>query len=296
MSRKRLLLQTIFGVAVSAGAVGCGGNGPDTSGANDIEVREIAPMVRAACPSGDEEKLVDANRDGRANIRQVFQDGKELCVEIDLNLDGRIDVTRIFDDAGNLELEQHDFDFDGRLDQQAFYADGKMVRKELDTDFDNMIDTWLWCDGAAILRLERDRHHTGRVDTWETYKNGRLASINYDNNNDGRIERWETYRRGRLTEVRFDGDLDGKPDETQKQDFGDAGGELILEAVSCNGDPLPKLAEAAQAKPRSDPQAPPKKAKIVPADEASDDEAIQQRVDDANARPDTEQEEEEEDS
>jgi len=290
MSRKSLTIQMVSALLM-ASAVGCGGNGPDAENAGDVEVREVEPLVRLACPSGDDEKLIDANRDGRANIRQVYDDGNEICTEIDMNFDGRIDVTRLFDDAGKVELEQHDFDFDGRLDQQAFYAEGKMVRKELDTDFDNMVDTWLWCSGAAVQRLERDRHHNGQVDTWEAYDKGRLAGINYDNNNDGKVERWETYRRGRLTQVRFDGDLDGKPDETQKQSFAESGGDLILEAVSCDGDPLPKLAEASEAQKRPDPNAKPKKAKIVPADEASDDEAIQQRIDDANAAPAEEEEE-----
>lgn len=285
MSRKSPLSQTVTALLGILGAtffVACGGSGPDAEDASDVEVREIEPMVRIACPSGDDEKLIDANRDGRANIRQVYEDGRELCVEIDMNFDGRIDVTRLFDGSGKIELEQHDFDFDGRLDQQAFYAEGKMVRKELDTDFDNMIDTWLWCSGAAVDRLERDRHHTGQVDTWEAYEKGRLAGINYDNNNDGKIERWETYRRGRLTEVRFDGDLDGKPDETQKQSFAAMGGELILEAVSCDGDPLPQIAEAADAKKRPDAKAESKKP-IVPADEASDDEEAQDRINEANA-------------
>ena len=220
----------------------CGGaQVADPQNAQDV-AREVEPLTRQSC-DGDQEKLVDANGDGRANIRHVFDGGKEVCAEIDMNFDGRADVTRIFDDSGQIAREQHDFDFDGRVDQDALYAGGKLTEKHLDTNFDKLVDTWVWCDGAYITRLERDRHHTGRVDTWEKYQNGMLVAVSYDDNNDGRVERWENYRAGKLDEIILDGDLDGKPDTTEKH----KGDPTPLEPVSCDGSRLPEIDRSAAA-------------------------------------------------
>ena len=229
------LLKLYMLLACLAG-VACGG-GPEAKNANDVP-REVFPLRRRLC-EGDDEKLVDVNGDGRANLRHVYRDGKETCAEIDMNLDGRIDVTRVFDDGGQMVLEQHDFDFDGRLDQQVIYEAGAVVRKEVDTNFDKMVDTWIWCDGSFVKHLERDRRHTGFVDTWEDYESGNLVAIRYDANNDGEVERWEQFRQGHLYQIQLDEDLDGKPDAPITADV-DLGGPAV-EAVSCDGNPIPQI-------------------------------------------------------
>jgi hypothetical protein len=238
------------------GAGACGGAKPtDVKDPSDL-ARPIEPMVRDTC-DGPNERMVDVNGDGRANIRHVSDGPRELCAEIDLNFDGRVDITRMFGEDGKIAREQHDFDFDGRLDQMSFYEGGVLVRKQLDTNFDSMSDTWVWCTGPMIARLERDRHHSGRVDTWEQYQSGLLSAVHYDHNNDGRPDRWETYKGGLLTEIANDMDLDGKPDRAEKVESAGAG--QALEPVSCNGLPLPKDAEdkAPPTKSLEDTKAPP---------------------------------------
>ena len=219
---------------------GCGGSElPDAASADDVVAREVYEIRRRVC-QGERNALADTDQDGRANVRTAFIGEQRACEELDLNMDGRVDVTRLYNEQGQLWLEQHDFDFDGRLDQQAVYEGGKLVRKELDTNFDKVVDTWVWCEGPLIARLERDRHHTGRVDTWETYERGRLASVVYDDNNDGNVERWETYKDGLLATVAVDTDLNGQPDTPEPKAILDAGGPSV-DPVSCDGSPLPHI-------------------------------------------------------
>ena len=265
-------LRILLVISWYFGSVGCGGSEPESKTANDVP-REVFPLRRRVC-EGDDEKLEDVNGDGRANLRHVYRDGKEACAEIDMNLDGRIDVTRLFDDNGQMVMEQHDFDFDGRLDQQVFYEAGAMIRKEVDTNFDKLVDTWIWCDGSFVKHLERDRKHTGFVDTWEDYVSGNLVAIRYDANNDGKPERWEQYRAGHLYQVQLDANLDGQPDDPIPQD-GDVGGPAV-EAVSCDGNPIPQIdsPSAQPAKALSD-QSKSSTASQIAEDEAAAEKASQ---------------------
>ncbi|MDH5671153.1 MAG: hypothetical protein OEZ06_03330 [Myxococcales bacterium] len=223
---------------------GCGGSKQEGQG-EEVAAREIKPLRSQRCEDGDSEELLDASGDGYANVRHVVENGRRRCTEIDLNLDKRVDVTRKLDESGNIVFEQHDFDFDGRLDQQVFFEGGRIARREIDTNFDRMVDTWVWCEGSLVAKLERDRRHTGRVDTWEEYQSGLLASARYDDNNDGKPERWETYRAGRLSEIAYDTNNDGKPERRDEIDAADA--DSPLEPVSCDGGKLPEQASARAA-------------------------------------------------
>jgi hypothetical protein len=263
------LLSFVISMGLSVAACG-GSTGKDVKDPSD-EARAVEPMVRDEC-EGPSEKMVDVNGDGRANIRHVFDGPRELCAEVDLNFDGRVDITRIYGDDGKLAREQHDFDFDGRLDQMAFYEAGVLVRKQLDTNFDSLSDTWVWCSGPMIARLERDRRHSGQVDTWEEYQSGRLSAVRYDHNNDGKVDRWETYKDGLLTEYSGDMDLDGKPDHPEKVESAGAG--QALEPVSCNGLPLPGAEEekpATQALDQTKAAPPPPPIQDAPFIEAKPD-------------------------
>jgi len=240
-----------FATIVVLGQTACGGAGLPKSGVGaPLVARESYAIGRHVC-DGTGEKLVDADRDGFANLRTVdVEDGQGTCAELDLNMDGRIDVTRVFDAQGRPTLEQQDFDYDGQVDQQVRYRDGILAAKELDTNFDGRVDTWMWCEGPRVVRLERDRHHTGRVDIWEIFAHGELASAVYDNNNDGRAERWETYRDGHLVGVHVDGDQDGRPDGRHPRKVEPAGPGF--EAIRCIGDTAaPQQAQVGPSRPRA---------------------------------------------
>ncbi|MFW6051893.1 MAG: hypothetical protein ACODAU_12005 [Myxococcota bacterium] len=182
--------------------------------------------------SGGEVQSTDVNNDGAPDIHHVVVDGRRKCTEIDLNYDGRTDIVRFYDGDGETPVrEEHDFDFDGKLDQIAFFEAGDLVRKELDTNFDSRIDTWLWCEGGRVKRAERDRRNTGEADTWEVYEKGVLTQAAYDENNDGQPEKWEMFDAGRLAEIRYDTDYDGEADRKEQVSSDEAG--PAVEPLTC---------------------------------------------------------------
>jgi hypothetical protein len=197
---------------------------------------EPQPITRKPCNDGTPQ-TVDVNNDGRPDITHRVDGGKRVCSEVDLNFDGRADLGRFYDkDGKTIGFEQHDYDFDGKVDDSVFYKAGQVERKELDTNFDGLVDTWLWCKGPLVANAERARRKPGRVDTWETYENGALAEVKYDENNDGVVEKWDTYKNGALFQTKFDTNMDGKPDRT---DDAEADSDDTDERVSCDGSKLP---------------------------------------------------------
>jgi hypothetical protein len=212
-----------------SGKAGAGANGePDRS--------KPVPLERRKCDGGTD-KVVDVNNDKRPDIRHVLVDGKRSCSEIDMNFDGMVDVIRFYEkDGTTIAFEQHDYDFDGRVDEQSLMTAGAIERRELDTNFDGLVDTWMWCKGPYVERAERSRRKPGRVDTWETYSNGLMAEIKYDENNDGQPEKWEVFQAGSLSETRYDTNADGSADQTEPT-AGEQGNKD--KPVSCDGTPFP---------------------------------------------------------
>lgn len=213
-----------------------------SDGTTTAEERRTAPQPIAAkdCKGGDPQ-TVDINNDGKPDITHRLDGKKRLCSVMDLNFDGRTDLLRFFaEDGSSLALEQHDYDFDGRIDDQIFFKAGKVTHKELDTNFDGLIDTWLWCKGPLVEKAERARRKPGRVDTWESYNSGLLAEIQYDENADGRVEKWERFEDGSLVEVKVDTTSDGKPDRTDPA--GEASSDQRDKPISCDGSQLPDMA------------------------------------------------------
>ena len=230
-------------IFVACGAFGaCRHKGADGTTADESRRNEPQPITRKEC-SGGSAQTVDVNNDGRTDITHHLQGAKRTCSEVDLNFDGRPDLVRFYDaDGTSVSFEQHDFDFDGKIDDNDYFVAGKLQRKELDTNFDGLIDTWLWCQGPLVQKAERARRKPGRIDTLESYQNGLLTEVQYDENNDGKIEKWDVYRMGVLHETRTDTNDDGKPDRT---DASEANSEQVDERVSCDGTPLPPVPVAA---------------------------------------------------
>jgi hypothetical protein len=222
------------------GALALGACGPKASdGTTTAEERRTAPQPIAAmdCKGGSEQH-VDVNNDGKPDITHRASGNKRLCSVMDLNFDGRTDLLRFYaDDGVAVKVEQHDYDFDGHIDDQVFFKAGAVSHKELDTNFDGLIDTWMWCKGPLVEKAERARRKPGRVDTWELYAEGLLSEIQYDENGDGRVEKWELFNGGALTEVRIDSTGDGKPDRTEPAG---SGGEQKDKQVSCDGSSIPE--------------------------------------------------------
>ena len=67
--------------------------------------------------------LLDLDQDGRADERDLYQDGRRARVEIDTNADGRPDVVQtLAADGESVARQDEDSDYDGRMDR-SFVGD-----------------------------------------------------------------------------------------------------------------------------------------------------------------------------
>ena len=183
-----LLLAVPLGVGLTA-AVGCSGD--KESGVANAKMpggSRSESIAHEACDeAGNRVESLDANGDGKADIKRVYdKSGHELCRIADLNHDGKPDMYEYYDASGQLRRRESDFDDSGVVDLIEFYEGGKLVRKELDTTGQHRIDTWDYFDPATGKRTkrERDTSNDGRVDQWWTY-DGDKITIQMDKNGDG---------------------------------------------------------------------------------------------------------------
>ncbi|HEX7665113.1 MAG TPA: hypothetical protein VF407_11395 [Polyangiaceae bacterium] len=148
--------------------------------------------------SGNKVDVLDANGDGKPDIRRVYdKSNHEVCRIVDLNHDGSPDLYEYFDASGQVRRREADYDGSGVVDAIEYYEGGKLVRRELDTTGQHRIDTWDWFDPATgkHTRRERDTTNDGRVDQWWTW-NGEQVTIAFDKNNDGKPDPEDTVKLG----------------------------------------------------------------------------------------------------
>lgn len=145
------------------------------------------------------EQQVDLDGDGVIDIRNHFRErssGQRRLVrkELDLNRDGVSDVVSHFDAEGNLEREEMDSDYDGRLDWTDHYKEGVRVMSEYDTDYDgkpNMFKYFIEADDGMVHldRKERDEDGDGRIDLWERFSpEGEVIRAGRDTDGDGKVD------------------------------------------------------------------------------------------------------------
>ena len=215
-------------------AIACGRDGRDrdrdgTSGGED------ARLEREDClGQGHDERGVDVDGNGTADVTDVFDGDRRLCTAMDMNFDGHVDLTRFYAEDGEAtRLELHDFDFDRRVDEIALFEGGQRVRAEIDTDFDDRMDLFMWCEDGQATRVQRRRIRRDRVDTWETYEAGVLEEAKYDEDGDGEPDRFEHYREGRLHTEEIDRNSDGEisADERSEIEVEFAG---VAQRLSCD--------------------------------------------------------------
>lgn len=182
-----LSLAGMGALALTAGA-GCGGDG--ASGVANAKLPEgVRSQVieHEACDeSGNKVEMLDANNDGKPDIKRVSKGGREICRITDLNHDGKPDMFEYYDQTGQLRRREADYDDNGIVNSIEHFENGKLVRRELDTTNQGKIDTWDFFDPATGNRLKRERDSTGdgRVDQWWTY-DGDKVTIAMDRNGDG---------------------------------------------------------------------------------------------------------------
>lgn len=175
--------------------IACGGS--DSNGVGDSKLPSGSrgeDIAHEACTeSGNKVDVVDANGDGKPDIRRVYKGGKEICRTTDLNHDGVPDLYEYFDASGQVRRREADYDGSGVVDAIEYYQGGKLIRRELDTTGQHRIDTWDFFDASTgkVIRRERDTTNDGRVDQWWTY-DGDKVTIAFDKNNDGKPDPADT--------------------------------------------------------------------------------------------------------
>ena len=177
-----------MGTLAVTGAAGCGSD--NNSGVANAKlpngVRSQVIEHEACDESGNKVEMLDANNDGKPDIKKVSKNGHEICRITDLNHDGKPDMFEYFDATGQLRRREADYDDNGIVNSIEYFENGKLVRRELDTTNQGKIDTWDFFDPATGARTKRERDATGdgKIDQWWTY-DGDKETIAMDRNGDG---------------------------------------------------------------------------------------------------------------
>ena len=186
-------LTLALALLVGAGAgvaftVGCGND--SASGTANAKlpdgVRSEVIEHEACDESGNKVEMLDANNDGKPDIKKVTKGGREICRITDLNHDGKPDMWEYYDQTGQLRRREADYDDNGIVNSIEHYENGKLVRRELDTTNQGRLDTWDFFDPATGARTKRERDATGdgKIDQWWTF-DGERVTIAMDRNGDG---------------------------------------------------------------------------------------------------------------
>jgi hypothetical protein len=191
-------------IFLAAGA--CGGGAKEAGsklarGNEDLHIPTVNPEL--CDPKGKKVALYDLNQDGKPDVWKLMAEKEQkgttvdilTCKEVDLNHDGKKDYVAQYDEAGNLILEEYDFDFDGHFDARIYF-DKKTGKKYL---------------------VERMSGFGESPDIWEKYgADEKLETVRRDRNGDGNPDYWEQYQAGQLDKILFDDDFDGKVDRKEE--------------------------------------------------------------------------------
>jgi hypothetical protein len=179
-------LGLCFGLLVSSAGCRSDAASAVTNAKLPDGVRSQVVEHEACDEAGNKVEVLDANNDGKPDIRKVSKGGREVCRITDLNHDGKPDMFEYFDASGQLRRREADYDDNGIVNSVEHFESGKLVRRELDTTNQGRIDTWDFFDPATGARSKRERDATGdgKVDQWWIYE-GERVTIATDRNGDG---------------------------------------------------------------------------------------------------------------
>jgi hypothetical protein len=151
---------------------------------------------------GNRVESLDQNKDGKADMKRVFDKGsnRELCHMADLDHDGKPELFEYFDESGKIRRREHMYDDTGAVSQIEVYENGKLLRRDLDSRGQHRIDTIDYFDPVTGKRIKRER----------------------DENGDGNIDQWWSFRDDRI-EIAMDKNGDGKPDPEATVTLGPSG-------------------------------------------------------------------------
>jgi hypothetical protein len=205
----------IGAIAIASGA-GCGGDSNSGVGPSKLPAGSHSEAVEheACSESGHRVEVLDANGDGKPDIKRVYDKstGKEICRISDLNHDGKADLYEYFDSNGVIRRREADYDNNGIIDAIEYYENGKLARREYDTTGQHRVDTWDYFDTASGKRIKRER----------------------DTTNDGKVDQWWTWDGDKVT-IQMDKEGKGKPDPSAT---------LVLGGPDAGPPPPPPVAPA----------------------------------------------------
>jgi len=165
---------------------------PKQGGGSGSDAHVAGVMSEKLNQEGVTEQAVDINGDGKADVVNFMRDRTEgprqiVARDSDVNWDGRFDVRSTFSEqTGQLEREEMDGDFDGRVDWIDHYQGGRRVLSEVDADNDGKMDLFKIFENGKLRRKERDTNADGKIDFWEYLdESGNVVKVGRDVDGDG---------------------------------------------------------------------------------------------------------------
>ena len=161
-----------------------------------------------------------------------------MRTEKDRNGDGRPDVVAIYR-GGQVERQEEDSDFDGRMDRKSAASDGgsagaggrhgrqrrvstpgsrptpqgAVLRKEEDRNGDGKKDLSAWFENGKLARVEQDTQGRGCPDLEQRFDaNEKVRTEFRDTGSDCKMDVWSYFENERLVRQGLDTQGDGKPD------------------------------------------------------------------------------------
>ncbi len=171
-------------LVVAPFAIACGDKETKSAqapkGYRDVEIHH------EDCDGKGQAQTLDTNGDGKPEIKQILNGGREVCRVTDLNHDGKPDQFTYFDGAGQVRRIEGGFQDTGLVSSVEIYEGGKLVRREFAAAGQDRLDTWDFFDPATGKRVRRERDSNGdkRIDQWWTW-DGDKVTILVDRNDDG---------------------------------------------------------------------------------------------------------------
>ncbi len=157
-------------LVLAVGLCGCGGGGGGASSGPDYRTAVDTRIEHQPCAADAKDyKGLDANRDGRADVRTAPDGSGGRCRVFDLNLDGQPDSWTYYNAKGQLVRREADFDRDGRIDEIALYVSGHLSEKRRATTLGGALDTWQVYKGGQLAVTRRDADLDGYLDQWWEY-------------------------------------------------------------------------------------------------------------------------------
>jgi hypothetical protein len=130
---------------------------------------------------------------------QHFHEKRSGTDRYDLNRDGKADVVEIWADGYRTEMRE-DRNFDGQIDRWTFYTQGRIVRSEVDENFDGVVDSrWTYTNGAW-LDGTWDVDSNGVPDVYLHANGPGDSKVDWRPNGTNVVMRRQLYKFGRISE------------------------------------------------------------------------------------------------